>query len=423
MTDQTIMGYIFFTLGLALLSCVNVIIAESAFFSSFLKSHEVNSKFSTINNCLAMLGLIFFQKYGTIISYPQQLYLYVILMLVILLTLPLIVINLDESISFPIILLYFGFAGLGNAIGNNSVFALAGFFNKDTPNPSTKANSGIGFAGVLTSILNIFIMLKVGNKTEGDIKKGAFFIFYIFAGLLVLCLLLIKALHKRPHFIEVMTKNRILTGVITEKRKKLIQNSHNTEIEAFEEEESTENDEEIKAGMKGEDVSVIELYKKISPALIGVFTIFAVSWIAYPTHLFRPQLFDIDFGLKVNIILLLYNAFDILGKEIGDKITCNKTNLYTIIFSRPVLLILVFFNIYANEAELISNTLISLLTIINPILLGFTNGVGTSLAFRLPGYLVEDKLKGRAGSSATLFLAFGMMVGSVASMLIFGMLQ
>ena len=54
----------------------------------------------------------------------------------------------------------------------------------------------------------------------------------------------------------------------------------------------------------------------------------------------------------------------------------------------------------------------SVFLLINTIVLGITHGFCTSLAFSLAPLFVKDKLKGRAGSSVSLFLVSGIFTGT-----------
>lgn len=66
----------------------------------------------------------------------------------------------------------------------------------------------------------------------------------------------------------------------------------------------------------------------------------------------------------------------------------------------------------------ISNEVLSIFTIVNLIIIAFTNGYVTSTIFSLGPKNVPEELQGRAGASINLFLITGILTGSTFATLV-----
>lgn len=388
--------WIFLSLGFAMLAPTLVIIAASGFLKDNIND-TINAQFTPICNTFSILLLLALQKYRSIISLPKQLFLFEFIGIFVLVTLPPIVVStIDISIKYYYCLFCFALTGILSGLGNNAIFTLGGYFGGEEEKPNVKANTGLCFSGIICALFNIFFLNQGISQ-----NKSAYIFFYVFAGLIFIVFILTIYLFRIKDFVDVLKKQGVYGNVEDEKAEKL------------------ENSEEITEKKDKKEVSVMELYKKILPALLGILVTFSISWTAFPTLLIQPKQNDKSFGIYVNFILLIYYISDALGKEFGGKINVSTKSALTFIFLRTVLLAPIFLNIFAEDKKLYAATLIEVLFYFNPFILGITNGIGTSICFCLPDKLVEDNEKGRAGSAVSLFLCFGTSFGSWASLFLF----
>lgn len=121
-----------------------------------------------------------------------------------------------------------------------------------------------------------------------------------------------------------------------------------------------------------------------------------------------------DISYRVNTIICIFNVMDTIGRKFPEFVPLKKESLPFLVFLRFIFI--VSFPIVAGMSSYnywFSENTLSVLTIINMVLFSFTNGYLTSTFFSLAPEQVPEELKGKSGSSLSLFLIIGIFSGSL----------
>lgn len=390
----------FLFIGIASLGTFNAILAELFFFQHFTKTNNLAGIFTSINNGLNLSLLLIFQIFGSIISLTKQLILFQILGLVVLISSPLIVLNLPANISFYCVCLLFSLTGISQALANYSVFAVVSYFPLTN---TVKVGQGQAIAGIMSNVINFAVLFLFGESSDSSIKKGALCFFFMTAGMIVISLMLTHSLFKNEFFLKIATQYKII---------KKIDESQNNQIKA-ESENLVENENQDNKEEK--QPSLVEVIKSLALVNFLMFLLFFSTFLIFPACLIKPKFFNLEGGVKVNCILLVFNLSDALGRTLTEKIKISMKNLTIVIILKILLIGSVFFIPYAEYYQLCPSWFLHFLIILNPSLLAILNGMGTSLAYSIAPSQVVDSMKGKAGASMSLFLSVGMFVGSIFS--------
>ena len=149
--------------------------------------------------------------------------------------------------------------------------------------------------------------------------------------------------------------------------------------------------------------------------LLGMY-IYIVTASLYPNLIISLQLFNLDDSYNVNTILLLINICDTVGRYMVVKVNPTKKLTFIVILSRTIIIATCLFNYYLQKNNFKINWT-SIFVLFNIITLAISNGVGTSLCFRIAPTLVEEEYKGQAGASISFFATFGTFVGTILAFL------
>ena len=209
---QKAVEWSFLILGIGSLTPFNAIISEFDFFIHFQKGYSPQLTFPNINFGLNFALQLLFLCAGNLVSNKTKLIGSSLLSLISLISLPLVVLYFDASISFIICCGIMVFVGISNAFSGSSIFGLVSFF----PIQNVIAvGTGQGIAGIIINIIRYFILFSLGEGVE-DLNKGAFIFFGASAFIIFVCLIVSIMLYKNKYFVGILEKS----GEIPRNRKK-----------------------------------------------------------------------------------------------------------------------------------------------------------------------------------------------------------
>ena len=116
-------------------------------------------------------------------------------------------------------------------------------------------------------------------------------------------------------------------------------------------------------------------------------------------------------------IITINNIFGTLGRYIISCFKFTKALAYIIICGRTIIVVTLILNFYFDMKLGLDPILSSIFLILNVVILATTNGMGTTLCMGLAPTMVNDEMKGRAGSSVSFFNILGIFLGALVAFL------
>lgn len=301
---------------------------------------------------------------------------------------PIVVKYFKKKIGFIISIIIIIILGLKSATCSNSLFGLVSYFPKDV---IIITSTGQGFSGI---IMNIFEMIiKVICQDKDDLN--AFILFGIGGIILWFNVYIIINLYaKNSLFRKVATKVGVMKAP-----------EYFDDIEIREMKLKTE---------KKFKYSFLRLSLKLLDINLLIIYVYIVTFAVFPAISLKPDtLFKLDSSWTNNILVSLYNIFDILGRYSINFTKPTKKKTYFHVLIRTIFLITSPYCWILFDRN--NNNMVYLFIIINISLLGFTNGTSTALCYAIAPLCVEDELKGFAGSSVSFFNIFGIFLGTICA--------
>ena len=428
----TIMFYMF---GIGTLIGTNSLLNQLNFVEYFQK--KINPFLSIVlldNFANVPLQLVVLIK-KKLFNLKKQLIFSLIILSICMILFPLIVFLLDNSILGNVLTLFIAIVvGVMGSLLKSGFFALGSFFPlKNIVSLST----GQGVSGILMALLGLFIRYVVNtNDEEKDLRNGAFIFFSVSLLLSILTLLSLLYIYKSKygkyhlskenseennnnnnnkevkenHDKDITKEHHRITS--KESTNKIFEFSHKKPEEHHPINENTKNKQEINKKEKvNQEISFIDLFKKLKEVNILIFYNYIISYGLYPYACKAQALFKTG-EYRVNIIILLYSCCNTIGRYLMKFFKPTKKLTYIIVLIRTIFFFTIIFNHYLYFSLNVNYKITSSLLIINIVLFGISNGFATSLCMGLaPDYLV-DELKGKAGASVSFALCAGSAVGS-----------
>jgi len=144
--------------------------------------------------------------------------------------------------------------------------------------------------------------------------------------------------------------------------------------------------------------------------------IYIITFAVFPAISLKPDtIFNLDSSWTNNILVAIYNLFDILGRYLINFTKPTKKKIYFNVLSRTIFLITSPLCWILFVRDSINSNIIYLFIVINMSLLGFTNGTSTALCYAIAPLLVSDELKGVAGSNVSFYNIFGIFLGTICA--------
>ena len=306
-----------------------------------------------------------------------------------LILLPIVVKFLDNLTGYIISVFIVVILGLKSATCSFALFGLVSFFPKDV---IIITSTGQGFSGIIMNIIEMIIKIFCKND-----DLNAFILFGI--GMIILWFnvyIIYNLYSKNIIFRKVATKIGIM---------KVAEFYDELEIRKI----KMNNEKKNKFSFKSLSLKLLDINILIS-------YIYIITFAVFPAISLKPDtIFNLDSSWTNNILVAIYNLFDILGRYLINFTKPTKKKIYFNVLSRTIFLITSPLCWILFVRDSINSNIIYLFIIINMSLLGLTNGTSTALCYAIAPLLVSDELKGLAGSIVSFYNIFGIFLGTICA--------
>ena len=390
----------FLIFGIGGLLSWNAILSDINFFINFIPRMDPPVYFPFLNfflNIIFQFILLFQPKFMT---YKKQLLISVMGSAITLILLPIFVIILERNSTINIIItgIIILLQGLLNAVCQYSFFGLVSYFPIDM---IVNMSTGQGVAGILMNTIQYTILIFIGDTNskfstiDNDkiVIKGGFVFFSISVIIILICFIFILLVYQNEYF-----------------RKKLLLSGEYGIVSQNDAENLIPKDDEKKLN-EGKEVSFLELTKLLLDVNILTTILYLVTFSLFPGACLKFKLYSLTGGFSANTIISLYNVFDTFGRSIVNYFNPTKSLIYIIVLSRIILIFILPLDYYF-QCKNYNINLTSSILVICIILIGTSNGFGSSLLFGIAPTLVPEHIKGKAGSSISFYLMIGIFLGT-----------
>ena len=401
----------FLIFGIGGLLSWNAILSDINFFINFIPRMDPPVYFPFLNfflNIIFQFILLFQPKFMT---YKKQLLISVMGSAITLILLPIFVIILERNSTINIIItgIIILLQGLLNAVCQYSFFGLVSYFPIDM---IVNMSTGQGVAGILMNTIQYTVLIFIGDTNskfstiDNDkiVIKGGFVFFSISVIIILICFIFILLVYQNEYF-----------------RKKLLLSGEYGIISQNDAENLIPKDDEKKLN-EGKEVSFLELTKLLLDVNILTTILYLVTFSLFPGACLKFKLYSLTGGFSANTIISLYNIFDTFGRSIVNYFNPTKSLIYIIVLSRIILIFILPLDYYF-QCKNYNINLTSSILVICIILIGTSNGFGSSLLFGIAPTLVPEHIKGKAGSSISFYLMIGIFLGTCSGIFMGHFLQ
>ena len=401
----------FLIFGIGGLLSWNAILSDINFFINFIPRMDPPVYFPFLNfflNIIFQFILLFQPKFMT---YKKQLLISVMGSAITLILLPIFVIILERNSTINIIItgIIILLQGLLNAVCQYSFFGLVSYFPIDM---IVNMSTGQGVAGILMNTIQYTVLIFIGDTNskfstiDNDkiVIKGGFVFFSISVIIILICFIFILLVYQNEYF-----------------RKKLLLSGEYGIISQNDAENLIPKDDEKKLN-EGKEVSFLELTKLLLDVNILTTILYLVTFSLFPGACLKFKLYSLTGGFSANTIISLYNVFDTFGRSIVNYFNPTKSLIYIIVLSRIILIFILPLDYYF-QCKNYNINLTSSILVICIILIGTSNGFGSSLLFGIAPTLVPEHIKGKAGSSISFYLMIGIFLGTCSGIFMGHFLQ
>ena len=397
--------FTFILFGIGSLLAWNAILTELSFLDCFVPKLDPFESTSFLNFAPNIIFQFILLWKKNLFKIEKQVIYGLISSIILLILLPISIIGFkeheDTNMGLTIVLILT--MGLINAFLCSGFFAFVSSFPLEM---IIDFSTGQGFAGIFLNAIMYVIIPSVDSIDEREKKEKlmAIIFFSISVFVLLICLLFFIFSLKTEYFIYYLYKNKQHTNIgeineegETEGNYNDTNNGENTRL----------TDYNLKTN---QEVSILQMFFLLWEIDLLCIFIYFVTFAMFPVAFEHQNIFHLN-KYNMNTVLTLYNVFDTFGRFLVSAVTPTKIKAYLSILPRGILLVTIVLNYYF-EYEDYNHTFTSLFLIFNISMLGLTNGIGTTLCFGIAPFLVNDELKGQAGSSVSLFTIIGIFIGS-----------
>ena len=211
---------------------------------------------------------------------------------------PFAVLYLKGTIAYYAILIIFAFAGLTSALSNSSSFGLASFFPMSFV---FNVGTGQGIAGIFSNLLNFLVLFVFGEGSDESLIRSAYAYFFLSALVIAYSLYKSIKLSSNPFFVGTGVKCGFLDAKQAEGIK-IEDGKEGQEMVPMVDDKEAQSPSE-----KKEKASFISVLPKVLYPCFMMFSSFFLLFLIFPGQLFKPNLFGINPGMKINLILFTFN--------------------------------------------------------------------------------------------------------------------
>ena len=405
----------FLIFGIGGLLAWNAILSDLDFFNYYLPKAPIKPDviYPFMNFALNILFQFVLICNKKILSYKIQLLFTIIISMITLILLPLSVIlfDFDQKLGFYLSCGVVLLQGFINAVCLSSFFGLVSYFPVEN---IVMLSTGQGVAGILMNVIKYITLVSLTSfdeKTQNII--GTLIFFSISAVIMFICFIFVLLVYKNQYFIDVLRS----TDENPEKQRTTVSDEI-ADVSALVSDSSASERTAPKTFIKeAEEGSFCNLIKSLIDINILIFVMYTTTFTVYPSACLTPALFDLPMNWKPNTFITIFNVVDTLGRNMLNCIKPRKGLLYTLTMVRILLIATLPLNVYLDTHGY-NSSYCSLFLVFNVVFLAITNGLCTSLAFAIAPTMVEDNMKGKAGSSVGFFNIVGIFTGTCTA---FGM--
>ncbi len=355
---------------------------------------------------------------------------------------PTFVIYTSEKVGFGLMCVSILLTGCASAITQSCFYGIMAFF------PVANIilfSAGSAVCGILMNVIRYILLASIkGDDEKNNQIVGAWIFFSISALVMLITLIFVLVTYRVEYFIYLLQNTDEVTAdmlkLIHREENKATENivpnteretNHNQpdviSVNTPSEEDNVETPKKdsnvVISSTKEEDSkteenpntikSFLEIVKDTLSIDILLCVTYIVTFIVFPGTCLKPRFFSLKNGWASTTVMLIFNIFDTIGRQILSFFKPRKSILYVVALSRIILVITLPLNVFSDRSEKFGDrTGNGIFLVINMILLSFTNGLASSLAFALAPEQVENEKKGRASKCVGFFNIFGIFLGT-----------
>lgn len=355
---------------------------------------------------------------------------------------PTFVIYTSEKVGFGLMCVSILLTGCASAITQSCFYGIMAFF------PVANIilfSAGSAVCGILMNVIRYILLASIkGDDEKNNQIVGAWIFFSISALVMLITLIFVLVTYRVEYFIYLLQNTDEVTAdmlkLIHREENKATENivpnteretNHNKpdviSVNTPSEEDNVETPKKdsyvVISSTKEEDSkteenpntikSFLEIVKDTLSIDILLCVTYIVTFTVFPGTCLKPRFFSLKNGWASTTVMLIFNIFDTIGRQILSFFKPRKSILYVVALSRIILVITLPLNVLSDRSEKFGDrTGNGIFLVINMILLSFTNGLASSLAFALAPEQVENEKKGRASKCVGFFNIFGIFLGT-----------
>ena len=353
---------------------------------------------------------------------------------------PTFVIYTSEKVGFGLMCVSILLTGCASAITQSCFYGIMAFF------PVANIilfSAGSAVCGILMNVIRYILLASIkGDDEKNNQIVGAWIFFSISALVMLITLIFVLVTYRVEYFIYLLQNTDEVTAdmlkLIHREENKATENivpnteretNHNQpdviSVNTPSEEDNVETPKKdvVISSTKEEDSkteenpntikSFLEIVKDTLSIDILLCVTYIVTFTVFPGTCLKPRFFSLKNGWASTTVMLIFNIFDTIGRQILSFFKPRKSILYVVALSRIILVITLPLNVFSDRSEKFGDrTGNGIFLVINMILLSFTNGLASSLAFALAPEQVENEKKGRASKCVGFFNIFGIFLGT-----------
>ena len=348
----------------------------------------------------------------------------------------------SEKVGFGLMCVSILLTGCASAITQSCFYGIMAFF------PVANIilfSAGSAVCGILMNVIRYILLASIkGDDEKNNQIVGAWIFFSISALVMLITLIFVLVTYRVEYFIYLLQntdevtadmlklihreENKATENIVpnTERETNRIQPdviSVNTPSEEDNVETPKKDSNVVISSTKEEDSqteenpntikSFLEIVKDTLSIDILLCVTYIVTFTVFPGTCLKPRFFSLKNGWASTTVMLIFNIFDTIGRQILSFFKPRKSILYVVALSRIILVITLPLNVFSDRSEKFGDrTGNGIFLVINMILLSFTNGLASSLAFALAPEQVENEKKGRASKCVGFFNIFGIFLGT-----------
>ena len=355
---------------------------------------------------------------------------------------PTFVIYTSEKVGFGLMCVSILLTGCASAITQSCFYGIMAFF------PVANIilfSAGSAVCGILMNVIRYILLASIkGDDEKNNQIVGAWIFFSISALVMLITLIFVLVTYRVEYFIYLLQntdevtadmlklihreENKATENIVPNTEREINHNqpdviSVNTPSEEDNVEIPKKDSNVVISSTKEEDSqteenpntikSFLEIVKDTLSIDILLCVTYIVTFTVFPGTCLKPRFFSLKNGWASTTVMLIFNIFDTIGRQILSFFKPRKSILYVVALSRIILVITLPLNVFSDRSEKFGDrTGNGIFLVINMILLSFTNGLASSLAFALAPEQVENEKKGRASKCVGFFNIFGIFLGT-----------